>query len=74
MDLIWLLMYTPAAVSILAIGLWMAVDQAAESRRRAAEDRHEPVVIDTSGRLVGQVIAVGVAPVPPRSHRRGWSR
>ena len=68
MDLIWMLMYTPAALSILAIGLWVAVDQAAEARRRAAEGRHAPVVID--GRLVaGQVVAVGHAPVPPRSHR-----
>lgn len=72
MDLIWILMYTPTMVSILAIGVWVAVDQAAEARRRAAEARHEPVVIDTSGRLV----AVGVAPVPPRSHRAQgrWSR
>lgn len=70
MDLIWVLMYTPAAVSILVIGLWVAVDQAAEARRRAAESAADPVVIDTAGRLV----AVGVAPVPPRSHRRRWSR
>lgn len=73
MTLVWIVMYAPAALSILGIGLWVAVDQVAEGRRRAAEGRHEPVVIDTAGRLVaGQVVAVGVA---PRSHRRGgWSR
>lgn len=72
MGLVWIAMYAPAALSILAIGLWVAVDQAAEARRRASEGRHAPVVID--GRLVtGQVAAVGIAPVPPRSYRRRTS-
>ena len=69
MDLVWTLLYAPAAVAVAAVGTWVALDQAAEARRRSAETRHAPVVIDTDGRLVGQVIAVGTAQVPPRSHR-----
>lgn len=70
MGVLWIVVYAPAAAAVLAISIWVAVDQVTEARRRAAEGRHAPVVIDTAGRLVaGQIVAVGVAPVPPRSHR-----
>lgn len=57
----------PALASILSIGLWVWADQVAERRRESDRVPARPVIAE--GHLAGQVVAVGVAPVPPRSHR-----